>query len=163
MAAEFGAASADHLLLAEAVAANAMADAGVVANLLPATPFVLMSKKYANYQMFKDAGVTVALSSDFNPNCYILNMQNIIGLACFMMKMLPEEALESSTYGGAKSLNREDELGSIDLEKKADLLILDLPSVNSLPYRYGINHTNIVIKQGKIVVRDGQKVELSEI
>jgi imidazolonepropionase len=81
MAAEVGAVSADHLLKSEAVAASAMAESNVVANLLPATPYVLMSKYYANYQMFKDAGVTVALSSDFNPNCYVLNMQVVIGLA----------------------------------------------------------------------------------
>ena len=161
MAAEVGAASADHLLYAEAVSASAMAESGVVANLLPATPFVLMSKRYANYHMFKDAGVTVALSSDFNPNCYILNMQNIIGLACFMMKMLPEEALEAATYGGAKSLNREAEIGSLDLEKNADILILDIPSIDSIPYRYGVNYTDTVIKNGTVVVKEGKRVDVS--
>jgi imidazolonepropionase len=161
MAAEVGAVSADHLLYAEAVSASAMAEAGVVANLLPATPFVLMLKKYANYHMFKDAGVTVALSSDFNPNCYILNMQTIIGIACYMMKMLPKEALEASTFGGAKSLNREDELGSLDIEKFADILILDIPNIDSISYRYGVNYTDTVIKKGQVVVKEGKKVNLS--
>ncbi len=160
LAAEVGASSADHLLHAEAVSASAMAESKVVANLLPATPFVLMSKKYANYQMFKDAGVTVALSSDFNPNCYILNMQNIIGIACFMMRMLPEEALEASTYGGAKSLNREADLGSLDIEKNADILILDLPNIDSIPYRYGVNYTDTVIKNGKIIVEKGRRMDI---
>ncbi len=158
MAAEMGAVSADHLLYAEAVSANVMAQANVVANLLPATPFVLMLKKYANYQMFKDAGVEVALSSDFNPNCYILNMQLVIGLGCFMMKMLPEEALKAATYGGARALNRENEIGTLDIGNKADILILDLPSVASIPYQLGVNHTDAVFKNGKIIIKDGKKI-----
>lgn len=158
MAANVGAVSADHLLLSEAVSANAMAEANVVANLLPATPFVLMSKKYANYQMFRDAGVTVALSSDFNPNCHVLDMQTVIALGCFMMKMLPEEAMIASTYGGAVSLNREHEIGSIDLGKKADIQILNVPTIESIPYRFGVNHVNTLIKDGKILIKDGQKI-----
>ncbi|MHA1198138.1 MAG: imidazolonepropionase [Candidatus Heimdallarchaeaceae archaeon] len=158
MAANLGAVSADHLLLSEAVSADAMAEANVVANLLPATPFVLMSKKYANFRMFKDAEVTVALSSDFNPNCYVLDMQTVIVLGCFMMKMLPEEAMTASTYGGAMSLNRENEIGSIDLGKSADIQILDIPNVDSIPYRFGVNHVNTVIKKGKVLVKDGKKM-----
>lgn len=156
LAAEMKVASADHLLKAEAVSARSMADAGVVANLLPGTPFVLMSKQYANFQMFKDAGATVALSTDFNPNCYILDMQTIIGLGCFMMKMLPEEALKAVTYGGATSLNRENEIGSLDLEMNADILILDASSVDTIPYQFGTNHVNTVIKNGKIIVKNGK-------
>lgn len=158
MAAELEAVSADHLLFAEAVSASALAQSQVVANLLPATPFVLMLKKYANYQMFKDAGVEVALSSDFNPNCYILDMQSVIGLGSFMMKMLPEEALRAATYGGAKALNRENEIGSLDIGKKADVLILDILSIASIPYRFGVNHTDTVFKDGNIIVREGRKI-----
>lgn len=158
MAANLGVTSADHLLLTEAVSADAMAEKNVVANLLPATPFVLMSKKYANYRMFKDAGVTVALSSDFNPNCYVLDMQTVIALGCYMMKMLPEEALIAATHGGAVSLNREDNIGSIDVGKKADIQILDIPSIDSIPYRFGINHVNTVIKKGKVVVENRKRV-----
>lgn len=159
MAANMGATSADHLLKAEAISASAMADAGVVANLLPGTPFVLMSKKYANYEMFKDAGVTVALSSDFNPNCYLTNMQFVVALGCFMMKMLPEEALLAATYGGAKSLNREHQIGSLDLGMNADILILDFPKISSLPYQYAVNHTNTVIKNGKIIIKNKERVK----
>lgn len=158
MAANLKAVSADHLLKAEAISASAMAEAGVVANLLPGTPFVLMSKNYANYQMFKDAGVTVALSSDFNPNCYLTNMQFVIALGCFMMKMLPEEALLAATYGGAKALNRSDIIGSLDLGMNADILILDVPSISSLPYQYAVNHVDTVFKNGKIIVKNGEKV-----
>jgi imidazolonepropionase len=159
MGANLGVTSADHLLLTEAMTADTMAEKNVVANLLPATPFVLMSKKYANYGMFKNAGVTVALSSDFNPNCYVLDMQTVIAIGCFMMKMLPEEALEAATYGGAVSLNREHEIGSIDLGKKADIQILDLPGVDSIPYRFGVNHVNTVIKKGKVIVENGKRVD----
>jgi imidazolonepropionase len=156
LAAEMKVTSADHLLKAEAVSAKSMADAGVVANLLPGTPFVLMSKQYANFQMFKDAGAIVALSTDFNPNCYILDMQTIIGLGCFMMKMLPEEALMAATYGGAASLNRKNEIGSLDLEMNADILILDALTIDTIPYQFGTNHVNTVIKNGKIIVKNGK-------
>ncbi|MHA1222627.1 MAG: imidazolonepropionase [Candidatus Heimdallarchaeaceae archaeon] len=159
LAAELAASSADHLLQAEAISANSMAESGVVANLLPATPFVLMLKKYANFQMFKDAGVTVALSSDFNPNCYVLDMQTVIALGCFMMKMLPEEALLAATYGGAKSLNRENYIGTLDKGMTADILILDVPSVESVVYQFGVNHVDTVIKNGEIVVQKGKRVK----
>ncbi len=159
LAADLKAASADHLLKSEAVSAKAMADAGVVANLLPGTPFVLMSRNYANYQMFKDAGVTVALSTDFNPNCFILNMQAIIGLGCFMMRMLPEEAVQAATYGGAVSINREQSLGSLDIGMNADILVLDIPNLSSIPYQFGINHADTIIKNGNIIVKNGKRVD----
>ncbi|MHA1686552.1 MAG: imidazolonepropionase [Candidatus Heimdallarchaeaceae archaeon] len=158
LAANLGAKSADHLLKAEAISASAMAEAGVVANLLPGTPFVLMSKYYANYHMFRDAGVTVALSTDFNPNCYLTNMQTIIGLGCFMMKMTPKEAIEAATHGGAKSLGLEDRIGALDIGMKADVVIIDLPSVDNIPYQFGVNHVKHVIKNGKIVVKDGKRL-----
>ncbi len=154
MAANLGAVSADHLLKAEAITANAMAEKDVVANLLPATPFVLMSKKYANYSMFKDAGCTVALSTDFNPNCYINNMQTIIGLGSFMMRMTPDEAVIAATYGGAVSLNRENSIGTIDIGMNADVVILDVPHVNNIAYQFGVNHVEHVIKNGQFVVKN---------
>jgi len=162
MAASMGAVSADHLLKAEAISANAMADADVVANLLPGTPFVLMSKNYANFPMFRDAGVTVALSTDFNPNCYILNMQIVIALGSFMMKMLPKEALKAATYGGAKSLKIEKEVGSLDLGMNADITILEVPSIDSLVYQFDRNHVSDVIKNGNIVVKNKEIVENTE-
>jgi len=156
MAANLGAVSADHLLKSEAITADAMAEKGVVANLLPGTPFVLMSKKYANHRMFKDSGCTVALSTDFNPNCYITNMQTVIGLGSFMMRMTPEEAVIAATYGGAKALKRDDRLGTLDLGMDADVLILDVPHINCLVYQFGVNRVNTVIKQGEIVVKEGK-------
>ena len=136
-----------------------MADADVVANLLPGTPFVLMSNKYANFPMFRDAGVTVALSTDFNPNCYILNMQTVIALGSFMMKMLPKEALKAATYGGAKSLKIEKAVGSLDLGMNADITVLDVPSIDSLVYQFDRNHVSDVIKNGNIVVKDKEIVK----
>ena len=158
MAANLGAVSADHLLKSEAITAEAMAEKEVVANLLPGTPFVLMSKKYANYRMFRDANCTVALSTDFNPNCYILNMQTILTLGTYMMKMTPKEALKAGTFGGAKALNREKRIGSLDLGMQADVLILDVPSIDDLVYQFGTNNVSTVIKEGKILVKDREIV-----
>ncbi|MCK4973143.1 MAG: amidohydrolase family protein, partial [Candidatus Heimdallarchaeota archaeon] len=93
------------------------------------------------------------------PNCYLTNMQFVVALGCFMMKMLPEEALLAATYGGAKSLNKEQQIGSLDLGMKADVLILDLPSVSSLPYQYAVNHTNMIIKNGKLIVKNKERIQ----
>jgi len=159
LASNMNAMSADHLIKAEAISANAMAESDVVANLLPGTPFVLMSKEYANYRMFRDAGVTVALSTDFNPNCYILNMQTIIGLGCYMMKMTPSEAVEAATYGGAKSLGIEDRVGILDIGMDADIVILDVPTIDHIPYQFAGNHVKYVIKNGEIVVEKNRLIK----
>ncbi len=158
LAAEMECHSADHLLMADEKSAKAMAKAKVVANLLPGTPFVLMIKEYANYKMLVDAGVEVALSTDFNPNCHMTNMQTIIGLGSFMQKMTPEQAMNAATYGGALSLKREKEVGTLDIEKKADIVILNCPTIDHIVYQFGINHVKHVIKNGKIVVKDGKNV-----
>jgi len=150
LAAEIKAASADHLLMTGEEEMRLLASAGVVATLLPATPFVL-DEGYPDARSMIDNGVIVALATDMNPNCYTLNMQFVVQLACYKMRMKPLEALRAATLNAAKALKMDDSIGSIEVGKKADLLIMNVPSHTFIPYKIGVNLVEKVIKEGKII------------
>jgi len=155
LAAEIEAISAEHLLYASVRGLRAMAKKQVVAVLLPAAALTLMTKKYAAARKMIEMSVPIALGTDFNPSCWVENQQLVIALACRLMKMTPAEALVASTINAAHALKRADEIGSLELGKKADLLILDIPNWSFLGYRFGTNLVNKVIKEGRIVVDKG--------
>jgi imidazolonepropionase len=157
LASEVGCVSADHLLRASDTGIKKMAEKGVIGVLLPGTSFTTM-EKYADARKYIDYGLPVALATDFNPNCWINNMGFIIALACYNMKMTPAEAIAASTINAAFAINREKEIGSLEVGKKADILILNAPNYESIPYRLGMNVVDAVIKNGKIVVEDGRLV-----
>jgi imidazolonepropionase len=97
-------------------------------------------------------GVTVALASDFNPgSCMTQNLPLVTTIACTQMRMTPAEALLGITLNAAKALKKDDEIGSLKVGKKADLVILDVPDFRHLSYHFGINHVWKVIKKGKVV------------
>ncbi|HHF55415.1 MAG TPA: imidazolonepropionase [Thermoplasmatales archaeon] len=150
LAAEIKAASADHLLMTGEEEMRLLASAGVVATLLPATPFVL-DEGYPDARSMIDNGVIVALATDMNPNCYTLNMQFVVQLACYKMRMKPLEALRAATLNAAKALKMDDSVGSIEAGKKADLLIMNVPSHTFIPYKIGVNLVEKVIKEGKTI------------
>ena len=150
LAAEIKAASADHLLMTGEEEMRLLASAGVVATLLPATPFVL-NEGYPDARSMIDNGVIVALATDMNPNCYTLNMQFVVQLACYKMRMKPLEALRAATLNAAKALKMDDSVGSIEVGKKADLLIMNVPSHTFIPYKIGVNLVEKVIKEGKTI------------
>ena len=150
LAAEVGAASADHLDHATAEDAAALAEAGVVAVMLPAAGFS-MGAGQAPARMLWDAGVIVALATDCNPGTsYVENMQFVIAVACLEMDLTPDEAVWSATRGGAKSLRRDD-LGIIRPGAAADLAILDAASHRHIPYRPGTDLVWKVVKAGEVV------------
>ncbi len=149
LAAEIGAVSADHLLMAGEEEIKEMAKKKVIATLLPAVPFVL-NTNYPNARKMLQNGLEIALATDFNPNCYITNMQFIIQLSCYKMRMKPLEALRSSTLISAKSLKMNN-IGSIQEGKQADLIIMDIPSYLFIPYKVGTNLVRMVIKRGEII------------
>ena len=155
LASEIGCVSADHLLRASDKGIKKMAEKGVIGVLLPGTSFTTM-EKYADARKYIDYGLPVALASDFNPNCWINNMGFIIALACYSMKMTPAEAISASTINAAFAINREKEVGSLEVGKKADILILNVPNYESIPYKLGMNIVDTVIKNGGIVVEDGK-------
>ncbi len=157
LAAELGAVSADHLMAASEEGMKLMAQNGVIANILPGTSFSLM-KNYADARKMIEHGVPIALSTDYNPgSCPTENIQLIMQLGSLALKMTPNEVLTAVTINAAYSVDRADEVGSIEVGKKADLVIFDAPNVEYIMYHFGINHTHSVYKEGKLVV-DNKKI-----
>ncbi|MFW9772683.1 MAG: imidazolonepropionase [Promethearchaeota archaeon] len=154
LAAELNAVQAGHLLKSNKDGLKAMAKAGVIATLLPGTPFSLMSKEYAAARKMIEYRIPIALATDLNPNCWTESMQMIIALACYNMKMYPSEALTAATLNAACAIQRQDEIGSIEISKKADILIFNIPNFKFLPYKFGMNLIDQVIKNGKIVFKN---------
>lgn len=150
LAAEVGAVSADHLLMASDDGLEAMRKAGTIATLLPATAFSL-DTDYADARKMIDMGLPVALATDFNPNCANESMFFTMALACYKMKMDPREVISASTVNAAFALNRGDVTGSIEVGKRADILILDCPNPEYISWRFGANLTHTVIANGQIV------------
>jgi imidazolonepropionase len=150
LAAEVGAASADHLLHATDEDAAALADAGVTPVLLPGTAFSL-GADYADPERFAAAGATVAVASDFNPNCHSQSMGTTLALACVGMRMAPRDALDAATRGGALALDREDGTGTLAVGAPGDLAVLDAPSHVHVPYSFGVNRVTTVLKGGSVV------------
>lgn len=151
LAADLGATSADHLLEASEYGIARLAEAGVVATLLPATAFCL-NKPYAPARKMIDMNCAVALASDLNPgSCFTGSVPLIFALACIYMKMSGAEALTAFTLNGAAALNRADRIGSIEAGKEADLLLLKYPSYTYLVYNTATNCVDRVIKKGKVI------------
>ncbi len=75
----------------------------------------------------------------------------IMAMGCVLYKLLPAEVIRATTIHAAKSMGRDGEIGSLDPGKQADLLLLDIPNYRYLPYHFGVNHTDTVIKKGKVV------------
>lgn len=156
LAAEVGAISAEHLLRASDAGIQKMAESGVIAVLLPGTAFFLMAEAADGRKMI-DKGVPVALSTDCNPGSSpTCSMPFILNLACLHMGMTPEEAIIAATINAAHAINRGDKIGSLEVGKKADIVIMDVPNYLQLFYHYGMNHTDTVIKDGQIVVKEGK-------
>lgn len=159
LAAEVGAISADHLLKASDQGLRAMAEAGVMAVLLPGTAYFLMAE-FANGRKLIDMGVPVALSTDCNPGSSpTVSMPFIMNLGCLKMGMTPAEVLAAATINAAHAINRGAEIGSLEIGKKADLVIFNVQNYMKLQYLFGVNHTDTVIKAGRVVVKGGALVE----
>jgi len=151
LAAEVGAISADHLLMSSYKGLKEMAAKNIIGVLLPGTPFSLMQQRYAPARKMIDLGVPVALATDLNPNCWCENMQFIIQLACLNMKMTPAEAVTAATFNAACAIGLNDFIGSIEKGKKADVIVLDCPSYKFIPYHFGVNLVETVVKNGNVV------------
>ena len=154
LAAEVGAISAEHLLVASDEGIQNMAKAGTIAVLLPGTAFFLRAP-FARGRLMIDEGVPVAISTDFNPGSSpTISLPFIMNLACMHMGMTLEEVLTATTINAAYALNRGHEIGTLEAGKLADIVLLDVANYKQLQYFYGMNHTHTVIKRGRVVVRD---------
>ena len=150
LAAELSATSADHLLHASDADIRAMAEKGVVATLLPLTAFAL-KEPYARGRAMIDAGCAVALATDLNPgSCFSGSIPLTFALACIYMQMSIEEAITALTLNGAAALNRAGSIGSIEVGKKGDLVVLNTDNYHFLPYYIGMNCVIATIKEGVI-------------
>jgi imidazolonepropionase len=104
---------------------------------------------YAPARMLIDRGVSVAIASDFNPgSCMSYSMPLMMTIACTQMRMTPEEAITACTLNGAAALGMSDAVGSIEVGKRADMIVLDVPEYRHLAYHFGTNHVLRTIKNG---------------
>jgi imidazolonepropionase len=159
LAAETDAASADHLISITEEGIRALARSETAATLLPAVSFFLMLEKRAPARNLIDAGASVALASDFNPGSSMVeSMLFVLQLGVYLLKMSIEESINAVTANAAYALRKHGEVGSLEVGKKMDVLLCDVPDYSSLVYQLGINPIRHVIKNGYVVVRDGLRV-----
>ena len=150
LGAELGAASADHLVVTSDEDIAALAKSDTVAVSLPCTPFGLAEKDYTPAKKFIEADGIFALATDCNPGTtWNESMQFVIALACRAMRITPAQAIAAATINSAHAIRRAETVGSIEVGKQADMLILSVPDYRFLGYRYGTNLVKQVIKRGR--------------
>ena len=158
LATELGAVSADHLLHASDKGIAELATGGIVATLLPGTAFSL-KESYARGRFIIDQGCAVALATDFNPgSCYTESIPLIFVLATLYTGITIEEAVTALTINGAAAIDRADRIGSIDVGKIGDVIILECPSYKYIPYHIGVSCVEKVIKNGNLVFDKENKI-----
>ncbi|HCA80489.1 MAG TPA: imidazolonepropionase [Bacteroidetes bacterium] len=151
LAAELGAISVDHLEHVSDEAIRALAGTKTIAVVLPGVSFFLRNP-YAPARKLIDAGIPVSIASDFNPgSCMSSSMPLMMTIACTQMSMTPEEAITASTLNGAAAIGLSDQYGSIEVGKRADIVLFDVPNYRYLLYHFGTNHAAKIIKHGTIL------------
>jgi imidazolonepropionase len=150
LAAELGATTCDHLEQTQPASIAALKAAGVQPVLLPASVYAIGSHKYPVARDMIGAGLAVVLATDFNPGSSpTTSMRMVMSLACTQMKMTPAEALTAATINAAYSLNRGNEIGSLEAGKTADFVIHDAEEYRELPYFFGDHRAASVFARGK--------------
>jgi imidazolonepropionase len=152
LAAELGAASADHLVVTSSKDIESLGRSNTVAVALPCTPFGLGDPAYTPAKTFLDADAILAIATDLNPGtAWCESMQFAIALACRYMKLAPDQAIAAATINSAAAIGMSDIVGSLHPGKQADLLVLDIPDYRHIGYRFGSNLVGRVVKRGKVV------------
>lgn len=150
LAAKLNAHSAEHLLYIDRDAISALARSGTIAVLLPGTSFYLR-ERYAPARSLIDAGVPVAIATDANPgSCPNENLQLVINLACLYLQMTPEEAISAATINAAYAAGRGQKVGSLEVGKNADMVVLNPDDFRFLAYHFGTNLAKYTVKNGRI-------------
>lgn len=153
LAAELGAVSADHLDHISDTGIAAMAGAGVTGVLLPGAVFFLGLHDFAPARRMIEGGMRIALSTDFNPGtCFTENVFLMGTLASSYLRMTVDEVIPALTYNAACAIAMEDQVGSLEVGKRADVLVLDVESHLSIPYHWGVNPVATVIKDGRVLL-----------
>jgi len=156
LAVEMSAASADHVDYANDADIAALAGSQTVATLLPGAVFHLGLDRYPPARKMIEAGVAIALATDFNPGTSpTYSMPMILSMACAQMRMTPAEAFAAATVNAAWAIGCASQVGSIEAGKAADLVIFNVPDYREIPYHFGVNLVKMTIKQGRVVYREG--------
>jgi imidazolonepropionase len=163
LAVEEEAISAEHLIVISDDGIEKMAQSPTAAILLPGVSFFLMQQKTAPARRMVDQGVIVALATDFNPGSSMTeSMLFILQLGVFTLKMGIEEVINATTANASYALGKQKQVGSLEIGKKMDLVLWDVPTYPYLVYHLGVNPVKHVIKNGKMVVEDGRILNTSE-
>jgi len=152
IAVDVAAVSADHLNYASAEGVKGIMQKAIIAVLLPAATFSMMTGRWANARLMIDGGAPVALGTDFNASCFVRNQQAVIAIACHLMHMTPAEAITAATINAAHAINRAHEVGSLEVGKRANVAVLGVPNHKFLGYSIGVNLVEKVITDGRLVV-----------
>jgi imidazolonepropionase len=148
-----GAESVDHAVDASQEDAMLLAQTNTIATLLPGKNFYLGAEPYAPARMLINSGVAVALATNYNSETSpSQNMQMMLTLACRRMNMTTAEAVTAATLNAAQTLRRASSIGSLETGKSADLIILGVPDCREIPYHFGINLVDLVMKNGSVLV-----------
>ena len=155
LAVELGAISADHLVHTSEEDILALGKSGTVAVALPCTPFGLAEHTYTPTEKFLAADGILAIATDLNPGtAWCESMQFAIALACRYLQLTPAQAIAAATINAAAAITRENRIGSLEVGKQADMLILDAADYGHLGYRFGTNLVASVVKKGVVYSRD---------
>ena len=154
LAVELGAISADHLVCTPDDEIELLAKSSTIAVALPGTPFGLGHREVTPARRIIHAGGALALATDLNPGtCWCESMPFIVALACRAMRMTPAEAVVAATLNAAHAVDRGRQVGSLEVGKQADLIVLGVPDYRHLAYRFGVNLMERVIKGGVLINR----------
>jgi imidazolonepropionase len=152
LAARLKAVSADHLDFITPEAIEQLRAAGTIPVLLPGAVFFLGLQRYAPARQMIDAGLQVALATDFNPgSCMTESMPMMMTLGCIYLKMLPEEVWLATTLHSAAAVSKSESIGTMQPGAQADFVIWDIPNYKYLPYHFGVNLVEQVFKNGQPV------------
>jgi imidazolonepropionase len=154
LAVKVGAISAEHLAVTSDEGIKQLAASDTIGVILPGTSFYLGKDSYARAREMIDAGAAIAISTDFNPGSSVTeNLQLIMSIAALKLKMSPAEIWHAVTINAAHAIDRGDIAGALGVGRNADIVIWDAPNHLYIPYHYGVNHVNTVIKNGVIAYK----------
>jgi imidazolonepropionase len=156
LAVRLGAVSADHLVKTSPADIAALGNSETVAVSLPCTPFGLAETEYTPARAILEADGILALATDCNPGtAWNESMQFVIALACRALKLTPAQAIAAATINAAHAIRRADRIGSLEVGKQADLLVLSVPDYRQVGYRFGTNLARLVVKRGRVYEVEG--------
>ena len=154
LAAEVGATSVDHLNFTTDAELGRLGVAGVAGVYIPCLEYAVAHPRPLNPRRVLDAGMELALATDICPGCWTTSMQLVIQMACRTGGLSVAQALRAATLGSATALGRADRVGSLEVGKQADVIVLDVPGHEDIAYRLGRNNVTTVVRHGGVVEKE---------